>query len=309
MLLKPPALHPGDRLAVIAPASYAPRDSIERGLAECRALGFDPVVDDRLFAKCGSVTAGSAEHRAAHFRDVWTNPSIAGVLTLRGGYGSVHLLPYLNAHEIRTHAKVLVGYSDVTSLLSFITCQCGVVTFHGPSVAGRLERGSDAYDRDTLLRSVSSSAPLGELASPTAETIKAGEARGMLIGGTLSLLVASLGTPFSFDPPPGSIFFIEEISERPYRLDRMLTQLRLAGVLGRASGLVFGELPQCDEPEGTVTAREVIADALRDFPGPIVIGLPSGHTRTPALTLPFGVQATLQATDRAKLIIEEGAVA
>jgi len=139
--------------------------------------------------------------------------------------------------------------------------------------------------------------------------VKTGEAGGILVGGTLTQLTASLGTPFAFDPPAGSVFFLEEVGERPYRIDRMLTQLRLSGLMARASAVVFGELPNCDEPSGNPAARAAIADVLADFPGPILYGLPSGHTSGATLTLPFGVRSRVIGGSRPVLVIEEAAVA
>jgi muramoyltetrapeptide carboxypeptidase len=130
----------------------------------------------------------------------------------------------------------------------------------------------------------------------------------MLLGGTLTQLAASLGTPYAFDPPPGSILFLEDVGERPYRLDRLLTQLRLAGVLERAAAIVWGELPGCDEPGGEPTARDTIVDALADFPGPMLFGFPSGHTAGPLWTLPLGVRARVVAHGTPRLVIEEAAV-
>jgi muramoyltetrapeptide carboxypeptidase len=120
--------------------------------------------------------------------------------------------------------------------------------------------------------------------------------------------VASLGTPYAFSPPSGAVLFFEDVGERPYRLDRMLTQLRLANVLARARAIVFGEMPGCDEPGGGLTARSVIADLLRDFPGPVLVGLPSGHTTRPARTLPLGVKARVVAAPTPMVIVEEAAV-
>ena len=130
----------------------------------------------------------------------------------------------------------------------------------------------------------------------------------MLIGGTLTQLAASLGTPYAFDPPNGCILFLDEVAERPYRIDRMLTQLRLGGVLARASALVFGELPKCDEPGGDPSAVAVIAALSRDFPGPVLFGLPSGHTSGASLTLPFGVSARVVADSTPRVVIDEAAV-
>ena len=130
----------------------------------------------------------------------------------------------------------------------------------------------------------------------------------MLLGGTLTQLLASFGTPFAFAPPQGFVLFLDEVGERPYRLDRMVTQLAQSGVLARAAAVVIGELPRCDEPSGDPTARAVMADLFADFPGPVLLGFPSGHTVTPAMTLPFGVQARVIGGSRPRLIIEEPAV-
>jgi muramoyltetrapeptide carboxypeptidase len=149
---------------------------------------------------------------------------------------------------------------------------------------------------------------MGELAPPGLESIRPGEAGGPLFGGTLTQLLASLGTPFAFAPPAEYVLFLDEVGERPYRLDRMVTQLRQAGLLARATAVVVGELPKCDEPSGDPTARGVIADLFADFPGPVLIGFPSGHTVSPAMTLPFGVSCRVIAGVRPRLAIDEPAV-
>jgi muramoyltetrapeptide carboxypeptidase len=149
---------------------------------------------------------------------------------------------------------------------------------------------------------------MGEISHPQLETIVPGEAGGVLVGGTLTQLLGSLGTPYAFDPPAGHVLFIDEVAERPYRLDRMLTQLRLTGLLRRASAVVFGELPLCDEPGGSPAARTVVRELLADFPGPVLFGLPSGHTAGATITLPFGVGARVLGGSRALLVIEEPAV-
>jgi muramoyltetrapeptide carboxypeptidase len=209
---------------------------------------------------------------------------------------------------IREARKVFVGYSDVTSVLSFHTGACGLVSFHGPMLVGRLGRRDAGYDRDSLLRATGRPEPLGELAPAGLETLRPGEATGVLVGGTLTQLLASLGTPFAFDPPPGCVLLLEDVGERPYRLDRMLTQARQAGWLSRARAVVFGEMVQCDEPNGELTARDVLADVLSDFPGPVLYGFPTGHTAGPAVTLPLGVSCRVVATPMPRLVIEEAAV-
>jgi len=304
---KPRALRDGDRIAVIAPASPFSRDEFECGVNELRTLGFAPVYDDSVFDRQGYV-AGPAEARAKAFMSAWTDPSIAALVAVRGGYGSVQILPWLDRTLVRNHPKAFIGYSDTTSLLTWLTQQCDVVVFHGPMIEGRLARGEAGYDRDSFTRCLRRPEPIGEISHDGVEVIRAGEARGVLLGGTLTQLTASLGTPFAFDPPSGFVLFIDEVGERPFRLDRMLTQLRLSGILGRASAVVFNELPRCDEPGGTPSSRSVVADLLQDFPGPVLYGLRSGHTAGAMVTLPFGVHATVLTGTRPGLMIDESAV-
>jgi muramoyltetrapeptide carboxypeptidase len=173
----------------------------------------------------------------------------------------------------------------------------------------RLSRGAQGYDADSFTRALCSRAPLGELAPDGLESVAAGEAAGPLLGGTLTQLLASLGTPFAFDPPRGYVLFIDEVGERPYRLDREVTQLAQAGLLERAAAVLIGELPNCDEPSGEISGRSVMADLFKRFPGPVVLGFPSGHTTGPAMTLPLGVQCRIVAGDRPRVVIEEPAVA
>jgi|SRR5471030_114462 len=304
---KPRALSPGDRLAIVAPASPFTREEFDAGVAEIRRLGFEPVYDESVFARQRYV-AGPPALRAAAIHAAWRDPSIAGLIGVRGGYGSAQLLPLLDREEARRAGKPFIGYSDVTAILTFLTIGCDLVAFHGPMLARRLGRGADGYDEDSFVRALCRREPLGELTAPGLETIRAGEAHGPLFGGTLTQLLASLGTPFAFAPPQGYVLFIEDVGERPYRLDRMVTQLVQTGLLARASGVVIGELPMCDEPSGDPTARAVMADLFAGFPGPVLIGFPSGHTTGPAMTLPLGVTARVVATAQPRLVIEEAAV-
>jgi muramoyltetrapeptide carboxypeptidase len=306
-MLKPRALAPGDRLAVVAPASPFRRDDFEQGVAEIKRLGFIPVYDESVFAQ-QSYVAGPPELRAAAIRQAWRDPDIAGVIGVRGGYGSAQVLPFLDAEEARRAGKPFIGYSDLTALLTFLNGICGMVAFHGPMVAGRLSRGEAGYDRESFIRTLCRREPAGELAPTSAATIRPGEVSGQLAGGTLTQLLASLGTPFAFSPPRGHVLFIDEVGERPYRLDRMITQLRQTGLLGRASGVIFNELPRCDEPSGEPTARNVVAELFKEFSGPVVFGFPSGHATGAAMTLPLGVSCRLIADRRPRLIIEESAV-
>ena len=291
----------------MAPASPFAREAFEAGVAELRRLGFDPVYSEAVFAREGYL-AGDADVRARDLLDAWTNPAVAAVMAVRGGYGSVQVLPLLSEATFRAHEKAFIGYSDNTSLLTWLMQRCGIVTFHGPMIEGRFARGEAAYDRDTFMRCLCRPEPLGTLAAAQLEVVRPGEAVGELVGGTLTQLVASFGTPYAFDPPGGCVLFLDDVAERPYRVDRMLTQLRLSGVLERTAAIVFNELPGCDEPGGETRAREVVGTVLRDFPGPVLFGLPSGHSQGATLTLPFGVRVRVVAGHRPAVIVEEAAV-
>lgn len=305
---KPRALRPGDRIAIVAPASPFSVEEFHAGVEELRLLDFEPVYDQDVFARDGYV-AGSPELRARAWSAAWQDRSIAALVAARGGYGSVQLLPLLDPGETRHHTKAFIGYSDNTSLLTWLTQTCDTVAFHGPMVEGRFAKGPIAgYDRDTFRRSLCRAEPAGEIVHPQLETLVPGEASGLLVGGTLTQLVASLGTPFAFNPPSGSVLFLDEVAERPYRIDRMLTQLRLAGILARTSAVVFGELPRCDEPGGSPAAREAVHAVMKDYPGPVLFGLPSGHTSGATLTLPFGVRSRVVGGPNPVLVIEESAV-
>ena len=305
-LRRPRALRRGDRVAVLAPASPFEREVFARGIEELRALGFEPVFDAGVFARDGYL-AGPAGQRAAALRAAWRAPDIAGIFAVRGGYGSAQILPLLDVEEMRRGAKPLVGCSDLTALLSYLAIGCGTVCFHGPMLVNLAEREA-GYDRRSLLGCVTEPAPLGELCPTGVEILKRGEARGVLLGGTLTQLLASLATPFAFTPPAGYVLFLDDVGERPYRIDRMLTQLRQAGLLAAASAVVCAEFPACRDDAGR-DARSVVASLLADFPGPVLFGFPSGHTAGPTLTLPLGVTVTVTARRRPGLIVEEAAVA
>ena len=306
-VIKPPAIRPGARVAVVSPASPFSTEEFDRGIAELRRLGYEPTYDDDVFARAGTYVSGTPELRAAAFSRAWSDPSIAALIAVRGGYGSVQLLPLLDRALIRRTPKLFIGYSDNTSLLSWLTCQCGLTALHGPMIEGRLAKGRDGFDADSMLAFMQDGE--GRTLSPDGlAVVRGGEAVGPLFGGTITQLAASLGTPYAFDPPAGCVLFLEDVNERPYRLDRLLTQLRLAGILGRARALVFGEMRGCDEANGQPCALDVIRGLAGDCEGPIVAGFPSGHTAGPSWTLPLGVRVRIVTAPHAAVVVEESPV-
>jgi muramoyltetrapeptide carboxypeptidase len=304
-VIRPRRLQPGDRIALVAPASAFKPSELEAGATELRRLGFEPVYDPAILER-GRFEAGTPEVRANVLHQAWQDPSVAALLAVRGGYGSQQLLPLLDPEVMRKGAKLLIGYSDITALLCWSFAH-GVVSVHGPMIEGRLSVGPAAYDEASFLHAVSSPEPMGTLAPDALEALKPGEAAGPIVGGTLTQLVSLLGTPWAFDTPRGAVLLLEDIGERPYRVHRMLTQLAQSGTLGAAGALVFGEFPGCDEPGSGLSIRDVISDFVQGFPGPVLFGFPFGHTRGPSWTLPIGVRARVTSAPAA-IVIEEPAV-
>jgi muramoyltetrapeptide carboxypeptidase len=307
-VIKPPALKTGDRIAIVSPASSFDRAEFDKGVAEIRRLGFEPVFHDDVFEKA-MFTAGSAAVRAAAFRRAWDDPSVAALLAVRGGYGSVQLLPLFDGWRPAAQPKLFIGYSDNTSLLSWLTCQCGITALYGPMIEGRLARGGEGYDAASFVQLARGGGKGLELRPAGMTVVREGEADGLLFGGTLTQLAGSLGTPYAFDPPDGCILFIEDVNERPYRIDRMLTQLRQAGVLTRARALIFGEMRNCSESPGGAGARDVAAAFAEDVRGPVLFGFPAGHTDGPCWTLPLGVHVRVRGTAEPSILVEESPVA
>ena len=306
-MIKPRALRTGDRIALIAPASPFSREEFEKGAEELRRLGYRPVYHESVFDR-STFTSGPAELRAAAFVRAWSDPSIAALIAVRGGYGSVHLLPELDGWTPQHTPKLFIAYSDNTSLLSWLTCQSGIAAIHGPMIEGRLARGAGGYDEASFTRLVQGQGA-GFVMEPAGLTaLREGEASGPMYGGTLTQLAASLGTPYAFDPPDGCLLFLEDVNERPYKIDRLLTQLRLSGILSRARGLVFGEMRGCDEPDEGLTARDAIQGCLEGFDVPTLMGFPSGHTTGPCWSLPLGVRVRMTTSPRPAIVVEESPV-
>ena len=299
-------LAPGDRVALVAPASSFAHEEVAAGVAELNRLGLEAVYDDSLFAHARFV-AGSAEGRAQAIHRAWADPSIAALVCVRGGYGSAQVLPLLNAALMRESRKALIGYSDITALLAYYL-QHGLTAIHGPMIDRRLSKGPKGYDESSFRRVMMAAEPAGEMRPPQLEALRAGEAAGVLAGGTLTQIVSLLGTPWAIEVPEGCILFLEDTGERPYRIHRMLTQLEQSGMLARASAVVFGEFPGCDEPGGDPAIRDVLRDFTSGFSGPVLFGFPSGHTTGPTWTLPLGVAARVIAGASPALVITEAAV-
>lgn len=301
--MKPKAVGPGSVIGVAAPASPVKKEFLEAGIAELNRLGFRTRLGKRLYHR-SRYTAGSAEDRLMDWIELWEDPEVDALFCARGGYGSMDLLTRLSPERARENPKVVLGSSDATALLQLLTSGAGLVTFHGPMVAQQIARND--YDSENLLTVLGSTRPPGRMAVDTAEPLHDGEAEGALLGGCLSIVAALAGTRFlpSF---AGAILFLEDTQTKPYQIDRMLTQLRLSGHLDGIRGLVFGEMPGCEQhPDQGYTLQEMLRDWTSYLGVPVLFGFPSGHTRSKGLTLPLGTRARLDALG---LTLLEGAVA
>jgi muramoyltetrapeptide carboxypeptidase len=299
-------LQSGDRIALVAPASSFPHEEVSAGVAELARLGFEAVFDDTIFDQERFV-AGSVETRVRAIRKAWEDPSIAALIAMRGGYGSAQLLPFLDSDLLRAGRKALIGYSDVTSLLD-LYLRKGLTAIHGPMIDRRISKGITAYDEDSFRRVLMQTDPAGDFSPAQLEVLHPGSARGVLVGGALTQLMASMGTPWAFTPPQDSVLFLEDIGERPYRIHRLLTQAAQSGVFAHARAIVFGEFPGCDEPGGDPPIKDVLRDFMADFPGPVLFNFPSGHTSGATWTLPFGVDAEVISDPIPSVRILEAAV-
>ena len=288
----PAALQAGDTVGIIAPSSGFRHDDLEAGCAELLRLGYQPFYLPSLSER-DLYFAGSVQRRVNELHEMFARPEVKAILCARGGYGCNYLLPRLDLDLIRTNPKIFVGCSDVTTLLTWFCDAAHLVTFHGPMVAGDLARPG-GFDESSWFTALSVGADYRrEFSADEVEPLREGNAEGILYGGCLSLLCASLGTPYEIRTE-GTILFIEDRAERPYRIDRMLMQLKLAGKFEAVRGIVFGEMIDCAEPGALdYTLQQIIMRIMGDLRIPIAFGLKSGHVSSGSITLPFGVPARL----------------
>jgi muramoyltetrapeptide carboxypeptidase len=297
-VIKPRGLRRGDTIGIVAAASNIKKDLLEQGCRELEDLGFKTYFRPDITSSF-RYFAGTRERRLSEFLEMLKSSDIHAIFCARGGYGSGQLIPSIDADLIRANAKILNGSSDITMLLNWFD-RAGVVSFHGPMVATTIRQGTDGYDRALLLDLLQGKKAVR---FPTAGTsiLRSGTGEGRLIGGCLSLVVATLGTKHEIDTQD-AILVLEDDSTKPYQIDRMITNLKQAGKLESVRGVVFGEMLNCiQNAEQGYTLQEVIADLLAELSFPILYGLPTGHTSRPNVIVPFGVRARLDITSSAPL--------
>jgi muramoyltetrapeptide carboxypeptidase len=302
---KPLTLRPGDKVGIVAPASNIKRELLEAGCEGLRQAGYEPFYFDSILDR-DLYFAGSVERRVHELEQMFLRDDIRAIVCARGGYGANYLPEVLNPANIAPHPKIFVGYSDVTALLTCFADNASFVSFHGPMVTKDFAV-PDGIDFDSW-RNALTGVPEWQIGEESgAKPLVPGEAVGILYGGCLSILVASLGTPHEIHPA-GTILFLEDVATKPYQIDRMLMQLKLGGRLKDVRGIIFGEMLDCRQgPDQDYTLEEVILRIVGDLGIPVAFGLRSGHVSRANITLPFGVSARLEIGSSVTLHILEAA--
>ena len=294
-VVRPAALREGDCIGLAAPASPFREEALHEGIEVLHDMGFRVRYEPRVFERYRYLAGRDAE-RAAELQTLFADPDIKAIFCCRGGYGSQRLLPFLDASTIRANPKLFMGYSDLTSLLCYLDARCGLATLHGPVVCGDLRGELSTAVRRQLMGVLTGD--MEAMQPPDAcqdglTVLRAGDAEGRLLGGCLSVFACAIGTPFQ-PYTRDAILFLEDKGERLYAIDRLLTTLKLSGLLQGVRGLVFGHFARVEaDAHLPYDAKDVIVDVLGDLDLPILYGFPAGHCPQP-LTLPFGVGAAIR---------------
>lgn len=294
---KPARLRSGDRIGVVAPGACVAPEELSAGLLAIREQGFELELAPGIHDRKGYL-AGSGDSRARDLVGFFLRDDIAAIICARGGFGSAQLLPLLDP-EIRRHPKIFCGYSDVTILLNWLLQKWGLVTFHAPMVAMDLARGLSDRAKDHFWGILTGKKQKWSI--KLGEALRSGECEAPLMGGCLSLLTTTLGTPYEIDTRK-KILFLEDVGEKPYRIERMLVHLKMAGKFDGLAGLIFGDFTQCDG-DGPRDVKSVIREMFHDAPYPVAIGMPAGHG-TENLALPLGVRMKLDGKEGRLSLIE-----
>lgn len=303
--IKPRALRKGDKVGIITPASNIKREQLEAACDGLRSLGYEPFYLDSILDR-DLYFAGSVERRARELEEMFARDDVRAIVSARGGYGSNYLLPMIDTRKIAAHPKIFVGYSDLTTLMTWFIDKANLVTFHGPMATKDIAL-ADGVDLASWQNALSGEAQWEISDGSGARPLATGQAEGVLYGGCLSMLVAALGTPYDIRTD-GTILFLEDVAAKPYQIDRMLMQLKLAGKLKGVRGIIFGEMMDCRQiPSQDYTLEEVVMRVVGDLGIPVAFGLRSGHVSRANITLPLGVRTRLEVGNSVTLTILEAA--
>ncbi|MFJ5789711.1 LD-carboxypeptidase [Lysinibacillus sp. NPDC093197] len=308
-MIRPKALTKGDTIGLISASGATPPEKLYPAIDSIEKLGFNVIVGETCRARHGYL-AGSDELRAHDVNEMFRNPHVDGIFCIRGGYGATKILPRLDFEMIKENPKVFAGYSDVTALHIAFNQKCGFVTYHTPMPSTEfIAQNMDQFTWDSFMKQVMATDNNCLLLNPPQQpmtTLVTGKATGQLVGGNLTLITASLGTPYEIDTK-GKILFLEDIDESEQRVDRMLTQLKLAGKLDEAQGLLLGAWTNCGpdnpkHPERSLSLNTIFEEILKPLKKPILMDLTCGHC-LPTMSLPLGRIITVHAdTQKIKVI-------
>jgi muramoyltetrapeptide carboxypeptidase len=297
--VRPPRLKPGDTIGIVAPAGPFDPEKFMKGRSVLESMGFQTVFEDGIFQKHGFL-AGTDIQRAGQVNRLFADPTVQAIFCARGGYGSMRILSLLDFETIQTHPKIFLGFSDISALLSVLFDRCSLVTFHGPVVT-TLAKATEKTIM-AMKTALTFDAPL-ELLPENGKVIKPGVCSGLVAGGNLTTLCHLVGTPYAPNFK-GKILLIEDVGEMPYRIDRMLTQMKLAGCFNKIAGLILGTFKECGQLNEIV---DIFNDIFEDLDIPILAGFEVGHGEH-NLTIPMGLGAALD-TDKKRLLFHEPATA
>jgi muramoyltetrapeptide carboxypeptidase len=296
-LLRPPPLHKGDTIGVVA-SSYSPRAGwLQRGVRALERAGYGVLVDPEL-STTRRYQRAEDERRAASFTRMWLDPRVKAVISGTGGYGAVRMLPYLDPELFRANPKAFVGYSDITVLHLWLMRVAGLRSFHGPTVDDLIPSARD-ITTSSLFSALTNPRPTARLGRDVARSVKPGRAIGRLVGGNLALVQQTIGTPYEIDTTD-AILFLEEVRDPMSFVDERLVQLRAAGLLGKVKGIVFGHLSLDRSEEDEF--EDFVLDLVADLGVPVLMDFPAGHDN-PNLTLPIGTEVELIAEESAGWLV------
>ncbi len=300
--IQPPRLKTGDTICIVAPASsIEQREGLDQGVAALQNMGFCVRADERIL-ESSRYLAGDDAARAEELMRAFEDPSVHAVIALRGGYGCARLIPLLMEKRLRHHPKIFMGFSDLTTLHLYFRRRFGWITIHGPMAVSPALGSISDDQREHLFSMWTDPDYRPTLSFPQLETWTTGLAEGTLIGGCLSLITASIGTPYEIKTE-GKILFLEDQGEPPYRLDRMLTHLHLAGKLDALAGLLIGDFPDCEPTQGNYTAMDTLRDILTRLKVPTIANFPGGHGKN-NWAMPLGAKVRIDADARSIEFLE-----
>lgn len=304
-MIRPKPLKKGDKIALIGASSPTSIDRIEPSIKAMEALGLEVILGESCKGLHGFLS-GNDKLRAKDINKMFEDKRIKGIFAIRGGYGASRLLDMIDYDMIKENPKIFAGYSDVTALHNVLNERCKLITFHTPMASTEFYKGVDDYTMNYFKKNIFTDEPLGILKNPEGQEIKtlvSGKAKGKLVGGNLALVASSMGTPYELDTK-GKILFLEDVDEYPYKIDRMLLQLKQCGKFKDAEGIILGAWTDCEANEGdnSLSLMEVFEDLIKTEKKPTLYNLACGHC-LPTISLPLGSKVKIDGKNNEIIVL------